>query len=93
MTIVPVLKRNPPPLPYVTQGTKPKLAGCSMKVLNLYNPPPFHPLAYVPPPPPHIATQYCQYTDKKRKQNYPHILGNSDGIGCNVIYEEGLPNK
>jgi hypothetical protein len=53
-----------------------------MKVLNLYNPPPFHPLAYVPPPPPHIATQYCQYTDKKRKQNYPHILRNSDGIGA-----------
>ncbi len=28
----------------------------------------------------------------KRKQNFPHIYGNSDGIGCKVIYEEGLPN-
>ena len=28
----------------------------------------------------------------KRKQNFPHIKGNSDGIGCKVIYEEGLPN-
>jgi hypothetical protein len=31
-------------------------------------------------------------TDKKRKQNFPHIKENSDGIGCKVIYEEGLPN-
>ncbi len=30
-------------------------------------------------------------TDKKIK-NFPHILGNSDGIGCKVIYEEGLRN-
>jgi hypothetical protein len=28
----------------------------------------------------------------KRKLNFPHILGNSDGIGCTVAYEEGLPN-
>ncbi len=31
-------------------------------------------------------------TDKKRTQNFPNIEGNSDGIGCKVIYEEGLPN-
>jgi hypothetical protein len=24
---------------------------------------------------------------------FPHIKGHSDGIGCKVIYEEGLPNK
>jgi hypothetical protein len=24
----------------------------------------------------------------KRKENIPHISGNSDGIGCKVIYEE-----
>jgi hypothetical protein len=28
----------------------------------------------------------------QRKQNFPHIKGNSDGIGCKVIYEEELPN-
>jgi hypothetical protein len=28
----------------------------------------------------------------KRKQNFPHIQGNSDGIRCKVIYEEGVPN-
>ncbi len=28
----------------------------------------------------------------KRKLNFPHIQGNSNGIGCKVIYEEGLPN-
>jgi hypothetical protein len=28
----------------------------------------------------------------KRKENFPHIEGNSDGIGCKVIYEEWLPN-
>jgi hypothetical protein len=28
----------------------------------------------------------------KKKTNFPHIKGNSDGIGCKVIYEEGLPN-
>jgi hypothetical protein len=28
----------------------------------------------------------------KKKTEFPHILGNSDGIGCKVIYEEGLPN-
>jgi hypothetical protein len=33
------------------------------------------------------------YTLKKIKENFPHIVfGNSDGIGCKVIYEEGLPN-
>ncbi len=31
-------------------------------------------------------------TDIKRKQNLPHIKGNSDVIGCKVMYEEGLPN-
>jgi hypothetical protein len=29
---------------------------------------------------------------KKRKENFPHILGNSEGIGWKVIYEEGLSN-
>jgi hypothetical protein len=33
-----------------------------------------------------------QGTLKKRKQNFPHILGNSDEIGWKVICEEGLPN-
>jgi hypothetical protein len=28
-----------------------------------------------------------------KKRNFPHRKGNSDGIGCKVIYEEGLPNK
>jgi hypothetical protein len=28
----------------------------------------------------------------KEKLNFPHIYGNSNGIGCKVIYEEGLPN-
>ncbi len=32
------------------------------------------------------------YTAKKRKLNFPHIQGNSDGIRCKVKYEEGLPN-
>ncbi len=27
------------------------------------------------------------YTDKKGKLNCPHILGNSDGSGCKVIYD------
>jgi hypothetical protein len=27
------------------------------------------------------------YTDKKRKQNFPHIKGSAVGIGCKVIYE------
>jgi hypothetical protein len=31
-------------------------------------------------------------TLKKRKQNVPHVSGNSDRSGCKVIYEEGLPN-
>jgi len=33
-----------------------------------------------------------QYTLIEKKTKFPHILGNSDGIGCKVIYEEGLPN-
>jgi hypothetical protein len=28
----------------------------------------------------------------QKEKKIPHILGNSDGIGCKVIYEEGLPN-
>jgi hypothetical protein len=28
----------------------------------------------------------------KRKENFPHIEENSEGIACKVIYEEGLPN-
>jgi hypothetical protein len=31
-------------------------------------------------------------TVKKRKENFPHILGKSEGIGCKVLYEERLPN-
>ncbi len=31
-------------------------------------------------------------TDKKRKLNFPHVLGNSNVSGCRVIYEDGLPN-
>jgi hypothetical protein len=52
------------------------------------------------------SNKCCGKTDKKEKKNFPHISGNSDkkekkhfphmrnsvGIGCNVIYEEGLPN-
>ncbi len=29
---------------------------------------------------------------KKEKRNFPQTYGNSDGIGCKVIFEEGLPN-
>ena len=29
---------------------------------------------------------------KKKVKNFPHIGGNSDRIGCKVIYKEGLPN-
>jgi hypothetical protein len=29
---------------------------------------------------------------KKRKQKFSSYIINSDGIGCKVIYEEGLPN-
>ncbi len=32
-----------------------------------------------------------EYTEKK-KQKFLNIKGNSDGIGCKVIYEEGLSN-
>jgi hypothetical protein len=32
------------------------------------------------------------YADKKIKENFPHMKGNSEGIGCKVISEEGLPN-
>ncbi len=32
------------------------------------------------------------YTDKKENKNFPNIWGNSDRIGCKVIYEEELPN-
>ena len=28
-----------------------------------------------------------RYTDKKNKKNFPHILGNLEGIGCKVIYD------
>jgi hypothetical protein len=38
--------------------------------------------------PPCIGLQ----TDKKENEIFPHILGNSDGIGCKVINEEELPN-
>jgi hypothetical protein len=35
-----------------------------------------------------------QYPDalKKRKQNFPRIEGNSDGIGCKVIYNLRPPH-
>ncbi len=39
-----------------------------------------------------FAISLFSYTLIKKKTNFPHILGNSDGIGCKVIYEEGLPN-
>jgi hypothetical protein len=39
-----------------------------------------------------LVAPLVQYTDKKETQNFPHILGNSDGIGCKGIYEKGLPN-
>jgi hypothetical protein len=36
------------------------------------------------------VTKLVSHTD--RKENFPHMKGNSDGgIGCKVIYEEGLP--
>ncbi len=28
----------------------------------------------------------------KKKINFPHIQGNSEGSSCKVIYEEGRPN-
>ncbi len=34
----------------------------------------------------------CTELIKKRKQNFPRVLGNSDWIGCKVVYEEGFPN-
>jgi hypothetical protein len=27
-----------------------------------------------------------------KKENFPHISGNSEWSSCKVIYEEGLPN-
>jgi hypothetical protein len=33
-----------------------------------------------------------RYADKKRKENFPHIYGNSDWSVCKVTYDEGLPN-
>jgi hypothetical protein len=39
---------------------------------------------------PYTATVSC--TLIKRKENFSRIKGNSDGNGCKVIYEEGLPN-
>jgi hypothetical protein len=44
-----------------------------------------------------MAGQYLQKKcpagvySKKRKENFPHIKVNSEGIRCKVIYEEGLP--
>jgi hypothetical protein len=35
---------------------------------------------------------YHLNTDKKKNIKFPHILGNSDGIRCKVIYEVRLPN-
>jgi hypothetical protein len=32
------------------------------------------------------------HTDKKEKQFFSHILGNSEWSSCKVIYEEGFPN-
>jgi hypothetical protein len=32
----------------------------------------------------------CNYNDKKEKEIF--LIYNSDGIGCKVIYEEGLRN-
>jgi hypothetical protein len=28
----------------------------------------------------------------KKRRKFPHLEENSEGIGCKVIYEEGLPN-
>ncbi len=33
-----------------------------------------------------VMLGYVDYTDKK-KINFPHIKGNSDGIDCKVIYD------
>jgi hypothetical protein len=38
-----------------------------------------------------VPEEIINHTLKKRKQNFPHIKGNSDGIGCKVMYEEELP--
>jgi hypothetical protein len=29
-------------------------------------------------------------TPKKKEDNFPHLERNTEGIGCKVIYEEGL---
>jgi hypothetical protein len=42
-------------------------------------------------PTPRLGTKQPSYNDKKIKQNFSHIQGNSDGIGCKVIYGEGIP--
>jgi hypothetical protein len=41
-----------------------------------------------------VSKNIRSYTDKKEKKNSSYsILGNSDGIRCKVIYEEGLPMR
>jgi hypothetical protein len=35
-----------------------------------------------------VGTAMCPlYTDKKRKSNFPHVEGNSEGIDCKVTYD------
>ncbi len=41
---------------------------------------------------PTATTLQYLYPALIKKWNFPQILGNSDGSGCKVIYEEGLPN-
>jgi hypothetical protein len=33
-----------------------------------------------------------KHTDTVKKKHFAHRYGNSDGIGCKAIDEEGLPN-
>ncbi len=47
----------------------------------------------MPPKPKRVITRRGSKLHwEKRKENFPHILGNSDGIGFKVIYKEGFPN-
>ncbi len=39
-----------------------------------------------------VSSVYNLYTDKKWSKIFLLYIGNSDRIGCKVIYEEGLPN-
>ncbi len=39
-----------------------------------------------------LASMVSSITLIKKKTKFSHKNRNSDGIGCKVIYEEGLPN-